>query len=113
MSRSSRQSKAEARLTQLETEFVQKLTAALRDCAKGRWGLFGQNDHLLRLKSPAPEFIALGEAIRGLRAELGFSEPFALYERFLHYRAMRGANVPGEPKLAAALLAELEDRPAR
>jgi hypothetical protein len=108
MSRSSRQRKAEARLAQYETEFVRKLTAALRDCAAGKWGLFGQNDHLLNVKSPAAELVALGENIREVRAELGFPELLTPYEHFLRYRAMREPNTPGEPKLAAALLAALK-----
>jgi hypothetical protein len=98
MSRSVRRSKAEARLAQLETEFVQRLTAALREYAAGRWGLFGQNNDLLSVKSPAVDLIALGEDIGGVRAELGLRESFMPFERFVLYREMRGPNTPGEPK---------------
>jgi hypothetical protein len=70
-------------------------------------GLFGQNDHVLKLESPADELTAMGESIRELRTQLGISEAFQMHERFLHYRSLRGPNVPGEPKLAEALLREL------
>ena len=108
MSRSSRQSKSECRLAQLETEFVEKLVTALRECAAGRWGVFGQNDRVFSVRSSGPELVALGEKIRELRAELGRLEVFEPYQRFLHYRAMRGPNIPGEPKLATLLLQEIE-----
>ena len=53
---------------------------------------------------------AMGESIRELRRQLGMSEAFPSHERFLHYRNLRGPNVPGEPKLAEALLKELTRR---
>ena len=34
-----------------------------------------------------------------------------MVERFRAYRALRGANVPGEPKLATQLLIELQTPP--
>ncbi len=40
-----------------------------------------------------------------LRAEFG--QPNAQVDRFLHYCSIRGSNVPGEPKLAKALLDEI------
>jgi hypothetical protein len=46
--------------------------------------------------------------IHALRQEFG--EPNPLAERFLHYCSLRGANVPGEPKLAKALIDEIELR---
>lgn len=79
MSRSSRRTQAEVRLAQLEAEFVGRLMPALRDCATGRWGLFGRNDDLLHVGSRAQELVALGDEICGLRAELGLADPFTLY----------------------------------
>ncbi|MHB8153286.1 MAG: hypothetical protein ACYDGW_10760 [Vulcanimicrobiaceae bacterium] len=59
--------------------------------------------HALRIS----ELTELAEEIERLRVLLGFAEPFALAERFDHYCALRGANVPGEPKLAKQFLAEI------
>jgi hypothetical protein len=63
-------------------------------------------DHCGRGCVPA-RLIEDGEAIRRLRNELGYAEPFSPFERYLHYRQMRSANSPGEPKLALQFLAEL------
>ena len=41
-----RQKVQEARLSEIEEEFLTLLRSCLRECAQGRWGLFGQNDHL-------------------------------------------------------------------
>jgi hypothetical protein len=98
------------RLEGLESEFRSLLPRVLKQCAGGRWGLFGQNDHpdgtkylfwqrLISLKSIAHE-------IRALRSEFGESNPQV--ERFLHYCSLHGANVPGEPKVAQLLLDEAE-----
>ena len=46
MSRMLRLEKAESQLRILEAQFLADLTAALRECAAGKWGMFGQNDHL-------------------------------------------------------------------
>lgn len=73
--------------------------------------MFGTNDHLYAVRSAAPELFKPGERIRELRSEIGVADAFQPYERFLHYRnlcASRGSNIPEEPKLSAALLAELE-----
>ena len=48
-----------------------------------------------------------GDEIENLRRELGLTEPFHPFKRFLEYRQMRGSNVPGEPKLAMQFLKEL------
>jgi len=78
--------------------------------------MFGQNDLAdkrlgnvaRRLTSAdARELLALADEITQLREELGFADPDPLVGRYLAYRAMRGSNVPGEPKLAAQFLAEL------
>ena len=107
MSRESRTRKLERRLEQLEYDYIALLAAALDECRRGRWGLLGRNDHLFKLESPADELIRMGESIRELRTELGITETFHPHERFMHYRRERGPNLPGEPKLAEALLQEL------
>jgi hypothetical protein len=47
----------------------------------------------------------LAHEIRSERLEVG--QPNRACERFLHFCSLRGANVPGEPKLAATFLAEI------
>jgi hypothetical protein len=100
------------RLAELESEFVPLLTSCLEECASGRWGLFGQNDSV-----DAARHLAWGEAdrlqeitreIHKLREEFG--QPNALCERFLYFCAIRGPNVPGEPKIAKMLLDEMSLR---
>ena len=99
----------EQHLETLESEFEPLLVKCLRECAAGRWGLFDHNqqreatrylrwDEADNLKNAARE-------IRKIRAEWG--QPNELVEKFLKYYAMRGANAPSEPKLAAKLRAEL------
>lgn len=117
MSRSGRRNKMEAQLHTLEEQFSTKLIPALRECAGGRWGMFGRYDDVIAgqgndigemLKSKAAEeLLEAGEEIERLRRELGFTEPFRPFKRFLEYRRMRGSNVPGEPKLAVQFLEEL------
>ena len=100
----------EQRLDDLESEFRPLLVSCLEECRNGRWGLFGQNDgvesakYLLWEDGKHLKEIAL--QIRSLRAEFGRPNP--LVDRFLHYSSLRGANVPGEPKLAHALLDEIK-----
>ena len=99
------------KLDELEGEFGPLLRACLRKCAQGRYGLFGQNDHLdpegrywnwpdaKRLKELAVE-------IKSIR--LDFGQPNLTCERFLQLCSLRGSNVPGEPKLAAMFLDEID-----
>jgi hypothetical protein len=105
-------------LERLEAEFRERLLAALRKCAAGVWGLFGQNDDscrasfrttsLKRLESvDARDLTEMETQIEHLRARLGYAGPHPLCERFEAYRAFRGSNVPGEPKLARMFLEEL------
>lgn len=47
----------------------------------------------------------MAEEIQALRSEAGLSNSLA--ERLLYFRSLRGANVPGEPKLAKKFLDEL------
>jgi hypothetical protein len=104
----------ERKLTELEQEFEILLPSCLLECAQGRYGLFGQNDHVdpdgrywtwpvaTRLKDVARQ-------ISSLRQDFG--QPNQTCEEFLRLCSLRGSNVPGEPNLAAALLAEIEPRP--
>jgi hypothetical protein len=102
----------EQRLREIEGEFLTLLHSCLRECAQGRWGLFGQNDHL----DPEGRYWAWPEAkrlkdlaleIKSLRHEFGRANE--LCDRSIQLCSLRGSNVPGEPKLAAAFLAELSD----
>ena len=61
MSRESRIRRFERRLEQLERDFMMVLAPALNECRQGRWGLFGQNDHVLKLESTAAEITSMGE----------------------------------------------------
>jgi hypothetical protein len=110
MSRAARRQKSEAQLRSLEEQFTSDLVAALRECAAGTWGLFGRNDLVIEWPRPkiVDKLIRDGEQIEELRRELGFTEPFHPYKRFLEFRQIRGSNVPGEPKLAVEFLKELE-----
>jgi hypothetical protein len=101
----------EARLVDIGNEFRPLLISCLKECAAGRWGLFGQNDHVehyerywgwpeaKRLKDLAQEF-------RSIQAESGQTDETC--ERFLQLCSLRGSNVPGEPKLAAEFLADID-----
>jgi len=104
------------RLIQLEAEFEPLLLSCLRECANGRWGLFGHNDHLdpEHRYWPWPEaqrVLEMAEEVQSLRSESGESNPLA--ERFLAFRRLRGSNVPGEPKLARKFLEELDSPTGR
>jgi len=99
----------EQRLDDLESEFGPLLLSCLKECAAGRWDLFGQNDspELSRYCqwNEAEQLRDIAVEIRELRAEFG--QPNTQVERFLHYCSLRGSNVPGEPKLATAFLNEI------
>jgi hypothetical protein len=113
MSREARRSKEEHRLKQLERDYIDLLDAALCECRAGAWGLFGQNDHLLKLGGPANTLISMGDAIRRARSELGIIEAFEPHTRYMHYRSLRGPNVPGEPALAEQLWHEWKANPSK
>ena len=64
MSQTSRRLRSETALRSLEEGFSTKLVEALRECASGKWGMFGQNDSVIEglakplrdtLKSPAAQ----------------------------------------------------------
>ena len=99
----------EQRLDQLEGDFRPLLMRCLEECAAGRWGLFEHRDYpeLARYYEweEATQVKEIAMEIRAIRAEFG--QPNPLVERFLHYLSLRGANVPGEPKLARAFLNEI------
>ncbi len=94
----------------MEPEFRSLLPRLLKQCAAGRWGLFGQNDHLDESKylywPEAEQLKNMAREIRSIRQDFGETNPQV--ERSLHYCSLRGANVPGEPKLAQSLLDEVE-----
>src|SRR5580704_14762692 len=101
MSRSARRQKAEGQLRTLEDQFSTDLFAALKECAAGKWGLFGRNDAVIE-RQPGPlremlhsdvssHLIGLGEEIEGLRRRLGVLEPFPPFERYMQYRQMQSA----------------------
>ena len=98
------------RLDGLESEFRSLLPRVLKECASGRWGLFGQNDGTDGSKyvfwSDAEHLKSIAAEIRSIRQ--GFGESNSDVERFLHHCSLRGSNVPGEPRLAQSLLDELE-----
>ena len=98
------------RLDDLESDFHTLLLACLRECRNGRWGLFGQNENSESAKflywEDAQRLKDISVEIRGVRAVFG--QPNALVEHFLYFCLQRGANVPGETKLAAAFLDEIE-----
>jgi hypothetical protein len=99
------------KLDAIESEFKSMLLECLRECAQGHWGLFGQNDHVdpegkYRNWPEAERLRELAHEIKTLR--LDFGQPNQTSERFLQLCSLRGPNVPGEPKLAAMFLDELE-----
>lgn len=104
-----RRSSKDQRLENLEFEFRPRLIACLRECAAGRWGLFGQKtarDNVKNLGWPeADELKLIAGEIKALTSEFGQSHPLA--EKLFEYCAMRGSNVKGEPKLARQFLTEL------
>jgi hypothetical protein len=103
------------RVEGLEAEFRSLLPRVLKECAAGRWGLFGQNDGADGSKylfwSEAERLKSMAGEIRSIRYDFGESN--VNVERFLHYCSLRGSNVPGEPRLAQTLLDELESGSSR
>lgn len=94
-------------LDELEREYRSVLEKALVDCAGGRWGLFGHNEHL-GASPPAEigDLQSLSQAINRLRSQVG-EPPFSLHEEFEAARGRADANAPGEPKQARAWLERL------
>jgi hypothetical protein len=102
----------ERRLEVPDAEFRSLAISCLKECAEGRWGLFGQNDHLDPKGSKFshwPEARRVGEIaleIQAIRSEFGGANWFC--DRFLYFCSLRGSNVLGEPKLATQLIEEFE-----
>jgi hypothetical protein len=99
--------RTEAEIASLESEFRAKLLAALRDCANGRWGLFGQNEHLGQRSSDSEKLLEIGASIEELRRRAGIPEHFELYVTFKSKRGRHGPNALGESRLAKEWLDEL------
>lgn len=105
MGRSGRLARLEAELATREAAFRTRLTAALVSCAQGQWGLFRQNGTAADkfLSKDVLGLLAEGDRIDALRARLGMPAN-ALHAQLLAYRSHRGANAPGEPRLAVSFL---------
>lgn len=105
----SREKFKEQRLKELESDFRPLLIDCLQECARGRWGLLGQNEEWRERYYAWPEADRLKEMaheIRDLRAEFGEMNPIS--ERFIYYCGLRGPNDLGEPKMASTFLNELD-----
>lgn len=97
------------RIEHLEEEYRSSLASALSECVGGRWGLFGQNEHLTTREHTErlDGLRELAEEINALRKRIG-EVPYPLHEEF---EAARGRDDPhqlGEPKLAELWLERLE-----
>ncbi len=109
MSRADRLERLDAQRLASEIEFADLLITALRETAKGSWGLFGHNSDKWTRKLWEPqvsELVERGEHIDVQRTALGL-EPFALFAEFLASRGPVASNAPGEPKQAKAWLVKL------
>ena len=109
MSKADRLERLDAQRLDDEARFSELLLAALRDAARGSWGLFAHKPDKFTRKQWDPrvaELIELGEQINAERAALGL-EPFALLAEFQGSRGPVPSNAPGEPKQAKAWLERL------
>jgi hypothetical protein len=109
MARADRLERMETRRLDLEGDYAQCLIAALQATAAGAWGLFDHRADKVERAKIAPviaELTDLAETIDDLRDQLGM-EPFALHAQFLAARGPVKSSAVGEPKQAAAWLAEL------
>ena len=102
----------QSRLDALESEFRPLLLCCLQDCVNSRrYGLFGQNPEGTYWRWPEAERLRdIAQKILEIRSEFGSTN--WLCDRFAHFCSLRGPSVPGEPKLAAQLLEEVEARNA-
>jgi hypothetical protein len=98
-------------LQALNDAFRALLLPSLEECARGRWGLFGQNqsrDAENSLEWPEAEKVReLAVSIQALLAQSG--ERSALCDEFLDLCTMHGESNPGEPRLARAFLKRIEN----
>src|SRR5260370_7440960 len=96
------------RLPDLESEFRLLLPPVLKQCAAGRWRLFGQNDHIEESKYLHwPEVYLLktmAHEIRSIRQDFGQTDP--VVARSLHSCPLPAPNVPVDPNLPPLFLDE-------
>jgi hypothetical protein len=100
-------------LEQLETEFHPLLISCLEECARGRYGLFGQNEHWGDWWhwDEAEQLKEMARQIIEIRSEYG--EQNIECERLLYYCSLRGPNVVGEPRLAEQFLNEIQSQQSK
>ena len=93
----------------LTRAFLEQLHACLEECARGRYGLFSDREHLDEKASGAwPEAARLRELAFALQAILAQSgEQDTLCDQFLDLCSIHGEHDPGEPRLASAFLREI------
>ena len=109
MSKADRLERLDAQRLEDEAQFADLLLAALRDAARGSWGLFEHKPDRFTRKQWDPrvaELTELGEQIDAMRSTLGL-EPFAQFAEFLASRGPVDSTAPGEPKQAKAWLERL------
>jgi hypothetical protein len=98
----------QAQIAGMEADYRRILRAALRECAEGKPGLFGRNEHIRQgLKARPPvvnELLLLGEEIDRLRKRFGL-KPFKLAGEFQAARGKAAPDAPSEPRQAHAWLA--------
>ena len=101
----------------MESEQIEALTSAFRDqlvalleeCARGRRGLFSEYEHLGGEEGGWPEAARLRELAAALQAILAQDgERNALCDEFLDLCTVHGESHPGEPRLARAFLARID-----
>jgi hypothetical protein len=112
MAKADRLERLDARRLELEAEYADELTDALRVTASGKWGLFDHNGDRRTRAAIAPVIDALGEigqAIDKAREQLGLP-PFELQQQFLASRGKPRPEAVGEPKQAQAWLDDLASR---
>ncbi len=90
--------------------FREQLRALLEECAHGRRGLFSEDEHLGAEEPAWPEASRLRELAAALQAILAQDgERNALCDEFLDLCTIHGESHPGEPRLARAFLARIEN----
>lgn len=105
-----RAERMQATIAAMEADYRAALIGALGECAAGRPGLFGHNEHVrqgLRARPPVVnELRQLGEEIDRLRRRFGLG-PFALAAEFEAARGRPAPEAPGEAKQAIDWLKRL------
>jgi hypothetical protein len=102
----------EPQFAMLSQAFRDQLLACLEECARGRWGLFSDFEHLgndVSKYQSWPEAARLRELAFALQAILAQAdETNPLCDQFLDLCSIHGESNPGEPGLARAFLSEIE-----